>query len=105
MNEPMSKAGVQGCNSGAGEESRGSGHMKKDWHDYCCWKFNRNKCNKKECHYDHHCTYCGGWNHGYYNCRKRLRGSTGSDNAGGSGRTGCDHGQAGNAGQDKSRSH
>ena len=45
-----------------------------DWRDDCCWKFNRNKCSKSnaDCHYDHCCTYCGGWNHGYYNCRKRL---------------------------------
>ena len=25
-----------------------------------------------ECNYDHRCTYCAGWNHGFHNCRKRL---------------------------------
>ena len=56
---------------------------KKDWKDECCWKYNKNKCKNRNCSYDHRCTYCGGWNHGYYNCRKRNKrdsnGSTGSN--------------------------
>ena len=37
----------------------------KSWKDYCCWKFNKNKCSKTatECDWDHCCTYCGGWHH------------------------------------------
>ena len=48
-----------------GKESSG-----RDWRDNCCWRFNRNRCNRSPCNFDHHCTYCGGWGHGYYNCRK-----------------------------------
>ena len=44
-----------------------------DWHDDCCWRFNRNRCKSHDCQYDHHCTYCGGWNHGFYDCRKCLK--------------------------------
>ena len=45
----------------------------KDWKDDCCWRYNKNRCKKtgSECNYDHHCTYCGDWNHGFHNCRKR----------------------------------
>ena len=45
----------------------------KSWKDDCCWRFNKNKCSKtgQECRYDHRCTYCAGWNHGFHNCRKR----------------------------------
>ena len=46
----------------------------RSWKDDCCWRFNKNRCKKvrSECNYDHRCTYCSGWNHGYHNCRKRL---------------------------------
>ena len=26
-----------------------------------------------ECNYDHRCTFCAGWNHGFFNCRKRNK--------------------------------
>ena len=46
---------------------------RKDWKDECCWKFNKNRCTRgSDCNYDHRCTYCGGWKHGFHNCRKRL---------------------------------
>ena len=54
---------------------------RRTWRDDCCWRYNRNKCNKTNCDYDHRCTYCGGWNHGYYNCRKRLGKDKGRDNS------------------------
>ena len=51
-----------------------------DWRDYCCWKYNKNRCNRGPTyHYDHRCTYCGGWNHGFFNCRRRLRKESGQD--------------------------
>ena len=63
----------------AGNSNHGaSGHnnqksSSKDWKDDCCWHFNKNRCKRSatECHYEHRCTYCAGWNHGYFNCRKR----------------------------------
>ena len=67
---------VQNWNQPNGPGSNGrNGKQEKNWRDDCCWKFNRNKCRKtpSDCDYNHHCTYCGGWNHGYFNCRKRQR--------------------------------
>ena len=46
---------------------------KGNWKDFCCWKFNRNNCKSPECRWDHRCTYCGGSNHSFVNCRKRAR--------------------------------
>ena len=58
------------------------GNNTKSWRDNCCWKYNKNKCHKPECNWDHRCTYCGGWNHGYYNCRKRLNKKSGNSHHG-----------------------
>ena len=70
--------------SSHGNQSNGSsvqgyqgqkGGQGRDWRDDCCWRFNRrNRCGKTatECKWDHRCNYCGGWQHGYFNCRKRL---------------------------------
>ena len=46
----------------------------KSWKDDCCWRYNKNRCKKpgSDCNYDHRCTFCAGWNHGFHNCRKRL---------------------------------
>ena len=54
--------------------ARSAGKTGKDWRYDCCWKYNKRKCTKSgnECKYNHRCTYCAGWSHGYYNCRKRL---------------------------------
>ena len=42
-----------------------------DWRDNCCWVFNRTgKCNRPVCGFENRCSYCGGYNHGRYNCRK-----------------------------------
>ena len=50
----------------------------RDWKDECCWRFNKNRCKRSgtECNYDHRCTYCAGWGHGFYNCRKRQNKNT-----------------------------
>ena len=50
-------------------------HGDQDWCEDYCWKYNKNRCKKSnnECKYNHRCTYCGGWNHGYHNCRKCLK--------------------------------
>ena len=65
MNEPISK-------SMSNNNSNNSSSSGKDWRDDCCWQFNRNRCKKPapDCHFDHRCTYCGGWGHGFHNCRK-----------------------------------
>ena len=62
-------------NNSSGKNFQGSGgsqQQKQDWRDDCCWRYNKNRCNKtvNDCKFDHRCTYCGGWNHRYFNCRK-----------------------------------
>ena len=68
----------------------GPAEATKSWKERCCWKFNRNKCDKSstECDWDHWCTYCSGWGHGFYNCRKRLKKTRSSNGnlSGGKGR-------------------
>ena len=58
------------------------------WKDNCCWRYNKNRCKRSnaECNYDHRCTYCSGWNHGFHNCRKRI--GRNKKSFGGSGGTG-----------------
>ena len=69
MVEPLGAAKVQ--TGGAGKPAAGQ----HDWREDCCWCFNRNQCKKSgnECLYEHRCSYCGGWNHGSFNCRKRNK--------------------------------
>ena len=51
----------------------GNSSKQHDWRDNCCRRFNKNRCTRpsNECRWDHRCTYCGIWNHGKFNCRKR----------------------------------
>ena len=59
--------------SGSSGQSGRNMSSNKSWKDDCCWRYNKNKCNRtnQEFRYDHRCTYCAGWNHGFHNCRKR----------------------------------
>ena len=72
-----------------GSSSMSNNRNSRDWKDDCCWHFNKNRCKKNgsECNYDHRCTYCAGWGHGYFNCRKRQnkqnRRSSGNSNGSG----------------------
>ena len=44
---------------------------KQDLRKICCWRYNRNKCTKTNCRFEHRCSYCGNINHIYLNCPKR----------------------------------
>ena len=57
----------------SGNNSNSNNVKQRDWRDDCCWRFNKNRCKKpaNECIYDHRCTYCAGWKHGFFKCRKR----------------------------------
>ena len=59
--------------SGAHQNTKNSNNNNRTWKDDCCWRYNKNKCKRSnsECNFDHRCTYCAGWNHGFHNCRKR----------------------------------
>ena len=67
MMEPITKTQH---NLNDNRNARKSGH--KNWKDYC-WKFNKNRCKRLDCEWDHRCMYCGGWNHSFVDCRKRQR--------------------------------
>ena len=68
MKDPLSKSGVGSITSGS--RVSGTDNQQRDWCDDCCWKFNRNKCNRPNCPWDHRCTYWGGWGHSFLDCRK-----------------------------------
>ena len=60
-------------NGGHAQSSYSGNQSGRSWKDDCCWRYNKNRCNRTsgECKFDHRCTYCAGWNHGFANCRKR----------------------------------
>ena len=62
-----------GNNIPGSSNHRSQNQNHKGWKDQCCWRYNKNKCNKSgsDCNYDHRCTYCAGWNHSFTNCKKR----------------------------------
>ena len=70
MRDPLSSSSKNNShNNNSQSQSTGNG---QSWRDRCCWRYNRNKCMSSSCDWDHRCTYCGGWNHSFANCRKRL---------------------------------
>ena len=77
MRDPIVKSQGNACGNAKG---------RRDLRDDCCWCFNKNRCREGlNCHFDHRCTYCGGWGHGYFNCRKRKKSSGGSGSGYGNG--------------------
>ena len=78
MTDPIGKArSFQDARNGNASNSsvaQSNGSRRDSWKDRCCWKYNRNKCNRgNSCDWDHRCTYCGGWYHSFVNCRKCLK--------------------------------
>ena len=80
-------------------QSGNTGNQKYgDWRDKCCWRFNKGKCRRFGCRFEHRCTVkdCGAYSHPSYQCPKKRRGggaagpypsttsSVGSGNKGGS---------------------
>ena len=88
-------------NSGNNNNNNRRQGGQRTWKDDCCWRYGKNRCSKSasECNWDHRCTFCGGWNHSYNDCKKRggrrpqggapqAAPSTSRDNKGGSGQSG-----------------
>ena len=76
LRDPVSGGGnngVNGCNNAT---------PVSNWHDRCCWKFNKNKCNDKNCSYDHRCMYCGRWGHSAQNSFKKNGNKNGNKTVG-----------------------
>ena len=69
-NNRISVNSMSSNNNSAGGSNNNNG---KSWKDDCCWRFGKGKCNRgSECRYDHRCTFCAGWGHGFNACRKRT---------------------------------
>ena len=82
LKDPAMKVGnIPGGNSAQNSGSGQSQQGKTSWKDNCCWCYNKNRCTREAgtCRYDHHCTYCGGWNHSFTNCKKRHSSHNGGD--------------------------
>ena len=79
INKSAGYSGSAGNNQGGSSKHLNNTGKRRDWRDDCCWRYNKNRCKKNadNCHFDHRCTYCGGWNHRFYNCRKQLQNETG----------------------------
>ena len=82
MRDPInSKASNFGQNPGYSQNGQ-----KRDFNkDNCCWRYNRNKCNRssRECRYEHRCSLCGSHNHILLNCPKNRRNNNNSQGNGG----------------------
>ena len=46
-----------------------------DWRDKCCWRFNKGKCRKWDCKWEHRCSTisCGSYTHGAHQCNKKKQ--------------------------------
>ena len=76
----------QGNTSGyQGNHFNNAGTSKKfgDWRDRCCWRYNKGKCRKWDCKWDHHCNVlsCGPYSHPTNQCNKRKGNMSGNSNS------------------------
>ena len=67
MCDPLPKLG-----SGSGIVTNAGQGENVDWRDRCCWRYNRGKCRKWNCSFDHRCTFCGSYSHNNKSCTKRI---------------------------------
>ena len=72
MCEPLNKGGGATSSASHTFASEKSPQMQGNWQDCCCWRYNRGApCKKWNCGFDHHCSYCGAWDHSSNNCPKK----------------------------------
>ena len=62
MTDPISKArtfqDARNGNVSNSSVTQSNGSRRDSWKDRCCWKYNRNKCNRgNSCDWDHHCLW------------------------------------------------
>ena len=71
MRDPIPKFGSNQNSSNFGTQ----GNSHKNNRENCCWRYNRNKCNRssRECRFEHKCSICGSANHILLNCLKNRR--------------------------------
>ena len=75
-------------NRGSGSFQKGNGYQQQqqaqnnqqhktgkhgDWRDRCCWRYNKGKCTKWNCKFDHRCNIkeCGSYSHNAQQCNKK----------------------------------
>ena len=59
-------------NNGTGGQNSGNSKS-SDWRQRCCWRFNKGKCSKWNCKYDHRCKGCGSYSHGLHQCNSQYK--------------------------------
>ena len=75
MCEPIIRTG------GASHSSNQHRSSDKFDRNRCCWGWNKSKCNKWNCKWDHRCSSCGAFSHTYQQCHKKKN----KNNGGGGG--------------------
>ena len=112
LKEPLNRNMAAHITQSKSNNNTGTHNVKtKDWKDECCWRYNKNRCTRSttDCHFDHRCTYCGGWYHGYFNRRKRNKRSNAPPAHGGGGSSTADVGRSGvnsqHSPREKSKKH
>ena len=74
VSKPSYGSGYQGSSGYGGSGNTSSGHKRYgDWRDRCCWRYNKGKCQKYNCRFDHRCTTkeCGSYSHPTFQCPKK----------------------------------
>ena len=79
MTDHISKSNNQNFNSYNNNNGKQNHNPQKngDWRDKCCWRFNKGKCTKWNCRFEHRCNVreCGSYSHGAFQCSKKKKGS------------------------------
>ena len=91
LTDRVSKTNYSGYQGSAGFNSRDNNNKKYgDWRDKCCWRFNKGKCKKWNCHWDHRCSVkeCGSYSHPSYQCAKKKQGGMAAPSTSGVNRSG-----------------
>ena len=54
-----------------------TGQKHGDWRDRCCWRFNKGRCSKWNCRFEHRCSTkdCGAYSHNASQCPKKNKSS------------------------------
>ena len=69
MVNPLNKS----FNNNSSQGIAGAVSGRKDWRDIACWRYNRNKCSKINCRFEHRCSFCGSFSHIYLGCPKKTK--------------------------------
>ena len=84
LTDKINRTGYAGYQGSSHNNSHNAGFQQKhgDWRDKCCWRFNKGKCRRWTCKFEHRCSTkdCGSYSHPAYQCPKKKKGSPGNSN-------------------------